>query len=171
MAKNKEQTRNLPGEAPRRAAFPGHPLAGLRQQMDRLFDDFMPGWGVPRAGSFFDLPASAFGGGAIPHLDVVENDKELMVTAELPGLDEKDVEVTLDQGVLTIRGEKKSESERKEDRITVSERRYGSFSRSVALPEGIDEEKVRASFDKGVLTVRVGRRPEALRQAKRIPIG
>jgi len=171
MAKNKDQTRNLPGESSRRAAFPAHPLAGLRQQMDRLFDDFMPGWGAPRAGNLFDLPSAALGGGTVPHLDVVENEKELVITAELPGLDEKDVEVTLDQGVLTIRGEKKSESERKEERVTVSERRYGSFSRSVALPDGIDEEKVRASFDKGVLTIRIGRRPEALRQAKRIPIG
>lgn len=173
MAKNKEQTRNLSAQPPGPFTLPGHPVTGLRQQMDRLFDDFLAGWGAPRSGSLFGhLPLGSPGSlGAVPQLDVVESGKELVVTAELPGIEEKDVEITLDQGVLTLRGEKKSESERKEDRVTVSERRYGSFSRSIVLPEGIDEEKVRASFDKGVLTVRIGRQPEAVRQVKRIPIG
>lgn len=169
MTKQSEQSKN---PALQRSPFPGHPLSSLRDQMDRLFDDFLSG-GVTRPGSFWDTRFGGDGGLAmhVPSIDLVEEDKELVVTAELPGIDEKDVEVTLDQGVLTIRGEKKSESEREEGRTRVSERRYGSFERSIALPEGIDEEQVKARYDKGILTIRVARKPEAVRQAKRIPIG
>ncbi|MDF2094788.1 Hsp20/alpha crystallin family protein [Aquibaculum arenosum] len=167
MTKQSEQSKS---PALQRSALPGHPLTSLREQMDRLFDDFLSG-GVARPGSFWD---TRFGGGLdlqVPSIDLVEEDKELVVTAELPGVDEKDVEITLDQGILSIRGEKKSESEREEGRTRVSERQYGSFERSIALPEDIDEEQVKAHYDKGVLTIRVGRKPDAVRKAKRIPIG
>lgn len=168
MANDRDEATASRPPAPQ-TGFPGHPLTGLRQQMDRLFDDFLSGWGTSRPGRLFDVQLGA--DFTAPRVDVVEEEQAVVVTAELPGIDEKDVEVTLDRGVLTIRGEKKSESERQEDRVTVSERRYGSFQRSFSLPEGIDEEKVSARFDKGVLTVRLGRRPEAAPPAKRIPIG
>lgn len=173
MARQSEETSSTPSQLPQRSQYAGHPLTSLRDQMDRLFDDFFTGGSMLRPGSLWDSRwAKEFGlPSSMPSVDVVEEDKELVVTAELPGIDEKDVEVTLDQGILTIRGEKKSESERKEERMTVSERRYGSFQRSLSLPEGIDEDQVSARFDKGVLTVRIARKPEAVRQAKRIPIG
>lgn len=169
MTKQSEQSKS---PALQRSALPGHPLTSLREQMDRLFDDFLSG-GIARPGAFWDARVGGEGALAlhVPSVDLVEEDKELVVTAELPGVDEKDVEVTLDQGILTIRGEKKSESEREEGRTRVSERRYGSFERSIALPEGIDEEKVKARYEKGILTIRVARKPDAVRKAKRIPIG
>lgn len=152
--------------------YGSNPLIALRAQMDRLFDDFFGGR-LMRSGSLWDRPFSEEFGFSLPtpRVDLVEKDNEVVVTAELPGIDENEVEVTLEEGGLTIRGEKKSEEKREEGRSVISERRYGSFERRLALPEGIDEDNCSASFDKGVLTVRLKRRPEAIRQAKRIPIG
>ena len=85
------------------------------------------------------------------HLDVTETDKEIVVEAELPGIDEKDVSLALQDGVLTIRGEKKHEHDEEKENYRVMERRYGSFQRSVRLPDTVDEDKVEASFNNGVL--------------------
>ena len=92
-------------------------------------------------------------GGAAPVVDVVEKDKEYEITAELPGLDEKNIEVKLSDDVLTIKGEKKEEKEEKQKDYYLSERRYGSFQRSFRLPDGVDAEKIEARFKNGVLTL------------------
>jgi len=91
----------------------------------------------------------------MPRVDVSETDQAIEVTAELPGLEDKDVEIDFTDDVLTIKGEKKSEKEETDKNRYISERTYGSFVRSIQLPSGIDPAKIEASIDKGVLTVRV----------------
>lgn len=141
------------------------PLTALQRQMNRLFDDF-----------FGDFALSPFEGwnasasGFVPRMNVSESDKEIEVTAELPGMEQKDVEVLLEDGRLTLRGEKKMEKEEKEDRYYHLESSYGSFSRSVEVGEDIDPDQVQASFRNGVLTIRLPKtRPEPT-QRKRIEI-
>jgi HSP20 family protein len=103
-----------------------------------------------------------------PRVEISETDKELQVHAELPGLDEKDIEVLLDDGVLTLQGEKRSES--KDTNRRMSERYYGRFERQIALPTDILEDKVNASFKQGVLTVTLPKSETAMQRAKRIPV-
>lgn len=103
-----------------------------------------------------------------PAVDVSETDKEIAVTAELPGIEPKDVEITLDKGLLTIRGEKKFEEEEKKENYHRIERSYGSFTRSISLPAEVDESKVKAKFDKGVLNVTMQKSKTA--KTKKIPI-
>jgi HSP20 family protein len=137
-----------------------YPLMSLHRQMERLFDDF---W------RDFDLPVSTTSRGfGWPQIDVSETDKELKVQAELPGVDEKDVEVMLNNGMLTIRGEKKTEAEDKARRI--SERYYGRFERELALPFDVQEDKVAAKFNNGVLTITLPKSEQATQKAKRIEI-
>jgi HSP20 family protein len=131
------------------------PVFGLRREIDRLFDD-MYGSVAGRAGW-------------IPAVDVREDDKEVTILAELPGLKQDDVEVTCDNGVLTIRGEKSEERKEGDDRrYHLVERTYGSFTRSFQLPQGVDETKIDGSFENGVLTVHIPK--TALPQPKRIQI-
>jgi HSP20 family protein len=101
---------------------------------------------------------------------VAETDDAVEVSAELPGLDEDDVRVTLDNGILTVEGEKKTEREEKKRGVFFSERSYGRFQRSVALPAGIDESKVKASFKKGVLRVTIPKAESARATRRSIPI-
>ncbi len=137
--------------------------------------DFGNGWGLwsPFSRSIFDLrptwPAEANWGKA-PAVDVAEKDKEYEITAELPGMDQSNVEVKLSNGVLTIKGEKKEEKEEKKKDYYMSERRYGSFQRTFQVPDGVDADKVEASFKNGVLTVMLPKTPEAQKQEKKIAI-
>jgi HSP20 family protein len=138
------------------------PFLTLHREMNRLFDDVFNRFegGMP----------SLFGRGpSWPSIEVNATDKELRVSAELPGLDEKDVEVLVDNDVLTIRGEKRSESEDKDRHF--SERYYGRFERSIALPFEVEDGKAEASFKNGVLTVTLPKSAKAQEKAKRIPIG
>jgi HSP20 family protein len=137
-----------------------NPFLTLYREMNRTFDDFLRG---------IDLPMFGRNSGSVgwPHVDVNETDKEVKVVAELPGMEEKDVEVTLHDGVLTLKGEKKSETEN----AVYSERWHGEFRRSLQLGPDVDPEKVSASFKNGVLTITLGKRAEAQSQVKRIPIG
>ena len=135
------------------------PFMSLRREMDRLFDDFfhspMPGLSLGR------------GLAAWPSVEVNETETEIRITAEVPGMAEKDVELLLEDGVLTLRGEKKSETQDKDRGY--SERYYGRFERRIALPSGVDEENAKADFRDGVLTVRLPKSAEAER-GRRIPI-
>jgi HSP20 family protein len=134
------------------------PFLSLRRDIDRLFDDF------------FHSPMLALGRGASmqwPTVEVSQTDSEIRITAEVPGMTEKDVELLVEDGVLTLRGEKKSESE---DRHRgYSERFYGRFERRIALPAGVDEENAKAEFRDGVLNVTLPRNRDAER-GRRIPI-
>ena len=139
------------------------PFLTLQREMNRLFDDVFRGFDVTPFGSdrVFDRAMSW------PNIEVNETDKEVKVIAELPGLEEKDVEVELANGALAIRGEKKMETEDK-DRL-FSERYYGRFERRIPVDE-VEQEKVSASFKNGVLTVTLPRSPTAQQKVKRIAI-
>ena len=102
-------------------------------------------------------------------MDVCEREKEYEITAELPGMDTSNIDVKLANGVLTIKGEKKEEKEEKEKDYYLSERRFGSFQRSFQLPEGIDEDKIQASFEKGVLTIKFPKGPRRRSRKRRYP--
>ena len=147
------------------------PFLNLHREMTRLFDDVFNRieGGVP---SLFGRGPSWSSGswlsGSWPSLEVDGSDKEVRVSAELPGMDEKDVEVLVDDGVLTIRGERKSETEDKDRQF--SERYYGRFERSIALPYEVEENKAEASFRNGVLTVTLPKSAKAQDKAKRIAI-
>jgi len=151
------------------------PFESLRQEMDRVFEDFTRGFGrFPLSRSLFDIePMRTYEGAAAlsaPAVDVVEKEREYLITAELPGLDERDIEVNVADDILSIRGEKKEEREENAKNYHLSERRYGSFQRAFQLPAGIDAEKIAASFQKGVLTVSLPKTPEAQKKEKKIAI-
>ena len=167
MAKlaKKEEKKKTP--APR----PYDPFGSFYGEMDRLMDSYFP------SGTFPAMPRIWRRGGdggesamVVPQIDVSENDKAVTVTAELPGIDEDAVEVTLRDGMLTLKGEKSYEKKDEKDEVQVMERRYGSFMRSIRLPEGIDEDKVDAKYDKGILTVTAAKRPEAQKTPRKIKI-
>lgn len=142
-----------------------HPFNLFRDQFNHLFDDFFFG----RELAPFRAAEPWFGTFQ-PHIDVKESDKEITVSAELPGMDEKDIEVLLSSDSLTIKGEKKEEKEEKEKSYYRMERRYGSFQRVIPLPVEIDTKKVDASFKKGILNVRLPKTAQAKAAAKKIPV-
>ncbi|MCV3205471.1 Hsp20/alpha crystallin family protein [Mesorhizobium sp. YC-39] len=150
------------------------PFESLRREIDRLFDDFHPfDFRLSSTRSLFgrELPSLHNAGWAVaPAMDLVEKDKAYEITAELPGIDEKNVEIKLANHMLTIKGEKTEEKEEKEKDYYLSERRYGSFQRSFQLPEGIDADKIDASFTKGVLTVKLPKTTEAQKAEKKITV-
>jgi HSP20 family protein len=145
--------------SPTTRSNPVSPFASLHREVNRLFDD------VFRS---FDDPGSWGIRGAWPTVDVDETEKEYQVTAELPGLEERDVEVLLQDGVLTVRGEKKLETESRNR--SYSERFYGRFVRQITLDRDIDESAVKATFRNGVLTVTVPKNSRAIERTKRIPL-
>jgi HSP20 family protein len=152
-----------------------HPLQTLRDQVDRLFDEFGSGFSLfPFGRRAFEVEpwwrtATAFGATA-PAVDVVEKDDAIQIAAELPGMDEKDIEVSVADDMLTIRGEKKEEKEEKRRNYYMAERRYGSFERSFRLPASVNQDKIDASFQKGVLTIVLPKTEEAKKKAKKIAI-
>jgi HSP20 family protein len=139
-----------------------HPFLALHREMNRMFDDVFRGLDVAP----FGLASRGLDGLGWPQIDIEETDKELRITAELPGLDEKDVSLEIANGVLSISGEKRSESEDQARRF--SERHYGRFERRIPL-EYVDEDKVSAAFKNGVLTVTVPKLAEA-KNVRRIAI-
>jgi HSP20 family protein len=136
-----------------------------RNEMNRVFERFGHDW--PRLPNLF---GRGQGGALAPDLDVHESADAITVEAELPGVEEKDVTVTLSNGVLTIKGEKRSEREEKSEGYHLSERSFGSFQRSLRLPDTIDESKIEARFDKGVLKVTAAKRPDAVKAERTIAI-
>ncbi|HET8727617.1 MAG TPA: Hsp20/alpha crystallin family protein [Alphaproteobacteria bacterium] len=149
------------GTASTRPPGESDPFAALHREVNRLFDDISRG---------FDLPAMAGAGAMSPRVDVCETDRDLRVTAELPGVDPGDVDVTLDDDVLTLRGEKRSEQEDKQQNYHLSERFYGSFSRSIRLPFAADPDRVDASFKDGILTISLPKPPPEQQKARRIDV-
>jgi HSP20 family protein len=129
----------------------------FRGEMDRLFDRFATGFGVPAFGRMFDLAPTFRTDVTMPSpaVDITEDEAAYTVTAELPGLEEKDVEVALTDDVLTIKGEKAAETQKKDKNTYLSERSYGAFQRSFVVPVGVDRENIAANFAKGVLTLRL----------------
>jgi HSP20 family protein len=150
------------------------PLARLRTDMERMFDDF------------FSAVSSSLGGrkgavepfravermftGSAPAVDLVEKENAYDLHVELPGMDEKDVQLGIREDVLTISGEKKGETEEERRGYHFSERRFGAFRRSFRLPEDVDQDKIEASFRKGLLTITLPKNPEAAKGEKKIEV-
>ena len=122
--------------------------------------DIKPLWDWPGKGAY-DLT---------PMVDVTETEKAYEMTAEMPGMDEKDFELVLSEGLLTLKGEKKEEHEEHEKDYRLSERRYGAFERSFRLPDGVDADKVNARFEKGVLHVTLPKSKAAQLKQRKVPI-
>ncbi len=137
------------------------PIFSLRREVDRIFDEFFNGFGNIGHDAGLSLR---------PAVDIAEDDKELVISAEIPGLDEKDLDVSLAGDLLTIKGEKKAEHEERNGGAYYVERRYGSFSRSVRLPFQVDDQDVEAKYEKGVLTIRIPKPIEMQKAVRRIPI-
>ena len=149
------------------------PFETLRREIDRLFDDLHPfGWRLPSTRSMFEFEAPRLRAEwpIATAMDLVEKQDEYEITAELPGIDEKNVEIKLSDRTLTIKGEKTEEKEEKEKDYYLSERRYGSFQRSFQLPEGVDIDRIDATFAKGVLTVKLPKTAEAQKVEKKIAV-
>jgi HSP20 family protein len=151
-----------------------HPLLALRDEMDRVFDDFFANFPLMPFRRRMDAdPWRRFQGlfeATFPAVDVAESDKDYRITAELPGMEEKDIDISMLSGVLTLKGEKQEvKKEGKEDQY-VSERRYGAFQRSFRLPEDADPDKIDAAFKNGVLTITLPKAPEAQTQRRKISV-
>lgn len=147
------------------------PFQTLRKQVDDLFTNFTVSW------PHFEMPKIEWpmlaGEGKeteIAKFDLSENGNTVKVVADIPGVDEKDVEVLVRDGVLTIKGNKKTEREEEGEDFYVSERSFGSFSRAFRLPDGVDEEAVAANFDKGVLTVTLPKTSKSKTEGRRVPV-
>lgn len=148
------------------------PLLSLRHQVDEMVED---AFGRFQKMMFPHIEWPTFTGkgeekAGIARFDFSENDKAVTVTAEVPGMAEDDIEVVVENGILTIKGEKKSEREEKDDNYYLSERRFGAFSRSFRLPDGVLEDKIDADFKKGVLTVSMPKGASAQKAPRRIAV-
>jgi HSP20 family protein len=143
-----------------------HPLSSLRDEMDELFESWTKDFGFPQ----MSWPAAE----VCPRMNVCETDNEMQITAELPGVDQKDIEITLIGGDLVIKGEKKAETDEKKDERGRSyhriERSFGSFQRRLSLPYDIDADKVEASFKDGVLSLTLPKPPEVQKAVKKVEI-
>jgi HSP20 family protein len=140
----------------------GDPFIQLQRRINSLFDDLF-------SRSSLDLWGGNIGAFQ-PRIDVSETDREVRINAELPGLDEKDVEVTMTDNMLTIKGEKKDEKEEEEGDYYHSERSYGYFDRTIELPQGIDAANGKAKFKRGVLKVTIPKKPGAQSHRRRIEL-
>jgi HSP20 family protein len=155
-----QEGRNLPARQNDRSAglpslYNDHPLWSLHREMDRVFDNFFQ--------RFDNLLPASFGKNALlkPNVDIHENKKNYKITVEVPGVEENDIKLELQDGTLTISGEKKYEKEDKDENTHFVERSYGSFRRVLALPQDIDQEAIDAKFRNGVLTITVPRKQMA----------
>ena len=149
------------------------PFESLRNEVNRLFDDFGLGaWQPFRRPLFQTEPLFRRGltRATMPAVDVIESEKAFEITAELPGMDEKNIEVKVANGSLIIRGEKQEEKEEKKKDYYLHERHFGSFERSFELPDSVDPNKIDATFKKGVLTVTLPKKAEAQKPAKKIEV-
>lgn len=150
-------------ESPLRAEAE-NPFYALQREMSRVFDDFS------RSLDLAPFGVETGGGSFYPSIDVKEGEKEITVRAELPGMEEKDIDVSLVNNSLTIRGEKKEEKEEKGKDYWRRETSYGSFSRTIPLPDEIDTEKVDAHFKNGVLTINIPKLESSSQKHKKITI-
>jgi HSP20 family protein len=142
----------------------------FRSEFDRLFDRFDSSFGFPAVRRLLDLEPfrrgeSSFGAN-VPAVDVTEDEKAYTIAVELPGLDEKDVEVSVRDDRLTLKGEKRQEKEEKKQNYYLSERSYGAFERVFRLPDSVDQDKIAARFSKGVLTVTLPKTVQAQKRKK-----
>ncbi|MDH3257552.1 MAG: Hsp20/alpha crystallin family protein [Nitrospinota bacterium] len=152
------------GESLRRDS--GNPFAEFQKEMNRMFDNFSE--------SMFSLSPLKRSqpeiSAAYPRMDVSETDKEFKISAELPGMDEKDIDVSVSNDLLTIKGEKKAEKEEKKKNYYRMERSYGAFQRSIPLPAEVEKDRVQANFKKGVLNIVLPKSEKAIKESKKVEI-
>ena len=174
-----EATAKVPVKTEKRTAEPTsalqawQPFESPRREVDHLFEDFDRGfWRSPFRSAFALEPfwRTELTWPAAPAVDITESDKAYEITADLPGISEKDIEVKLAAGGLIIKGEKQEEKEEKEKDYYLHERRVGAFGRTFRVPEGVDVEKVEASFKHGVLTVTLPKTAQAQKAEKKITV-
>jgi len=139
-----------------------NPFAVMQREMNRVFDAFNRSWGL---GAFPE-----YTGAFMPRLDVIEDARAFTITAELPGMSEKEIDLSISGDTLTIKGEKKEEKEDKNKNYYYSERSYGTFMRSIPLPRQVETDKVSASFKKGVLAITLPKSAAAIESTKRIDV-
>lgn len=145
----------------------------FRNEMDRLFDRFGSGFGLPSLRRMFDFEPPAWRSSfsfSMPAIDMSEDEKAYKITAELPGMDAKDIDVSVAGDMLVLKGEKRQEKEEKDKNYHFSERAFGSFQRAFELPVSIDRSKIAADFSKGVLTLTLPKTAQAQTQAKKIEV-
>jgi HSP20 family protein len=154
--------------APAQATAPWHPFEDLRREVDRLFEDFGHGsWFRPLRSIEPMFQRAVWG---TPAVDIVENDAGFEIAAELPGMDASNVELTLRNGNLVLKGEKREEKEEKSKDYYLKERQFGSFERTFAVPDGVDASKIAAEFKNGVLTVTLPKTAEAQKPVQKVEI-
>lgn len=150
------------------------PFDRLRAEIDRVFENFGRGaWPTPFFGRSFETEPfwrRGFSLSGAPAVDISEKDGAYQITAELPGMEEKDVEVELSDGVLVIKGEKKEEKEEKKKDYHLSERHFGAFRRSFRVPDGVDADKIAAEFKNGVLTLTLPKSAKARKAERKIAV-
>lgn len=168
---------NAPVEVKRTANQPGRlpdALRGFRGDMERMFDRFANAFGMPSLPQMFDTaPSFGFESSITlpsPAVDIAEDAASYRISAELPGMSEQDISVAVLGDTLTIKGEKRQETERRDANYYLAERSWGAFERSFVLPQDVDHEKVGATFAKGVLTVTLPKTAQAQQQRKQIEI-
>lgn len=147
-------------------AMSADPFQSVRNEIDRVFDGFL-GRRSGEAGGLFAQRAMP----VMPSIDVAENEAAIRIEAELPGMAEGDVDVSLKDGVLSIQGEKKSERDETKDDVHLTERSYGRFQRSFRVPDTVDQDQIEAKMENGVLHITLPKRPDAVQSEKKIPIG
>ncbi len=142
-----------------------HPFRDIekaRSEMDRLMDTFL--FGVPQTKDFWEEAEW------LPAVDVTETKNEILVNVEIPGMDPKEFDISMSEGALTIRGEKREDKLEKEENYHLAERRYGSFSRSIPLPREVESDKITASYKNGVLSVRIPKSEGSSRKEIKIKV-
>ena len=174
MAEESEKVPSKPGKSPSIFEETWQPLVRLRADMERMFEDFFSGVSSSLSGRKgtvepFRTVERMFTGSA-PAVDLVEKENAYEMSAELPGLDDKDVRLSLKDDVLTLSGERKEQTEEKKQGYHFSERRFGAFRRSFRLPDDVDQDKIEANFKKGVLTITLPKNPEAAKNEKKIEV-
>ena len=172
----KKGTNEKTGGPPMAGYYP--PPTGLRGEFDRMFNRFFPeGWPQMSMGGMMDLEpfrtwkSAEMGGGLLSaKVDISETDSQYEISAELPGIDEKDIELGVSDGVLTLSAEKREEREEEKKNYHLTERSYGSVKRSFRVPDGVDLDHIKAHFTKGVLKVTLPKSKEAKARQRKIQV-
>lgn len=162
--------------APARHAWPWPALGSLREELDEIFSDVSHTWPFSGTGRSLLEPRaiSAFRSGLganVPAIDVVEHDDNYVLTAELPGMDDQDIELSVSEDALTLKAEKKEERDETKDNVRVSERRFGSYQRTFSLPPNVLADKISAKSKNGLLEITLPKSEETKAEARKIEIG
>lgn len=146
------------------------PMRQFHEDVDRIFDDFFRSFGLSPRLRGMGFPSATHSNDFIPSLDIAANEKEYTISVEVPGVEEKDLSLDLSEGALRIRGEKKVEKEDKKTNFHRVERSFGSFERTVCLPDDVEEEGIAAAYANGVLTIRLPRKAQPKEETRKIPV-